>query len=287
MAYGSHHLTVAAEGGAAHVIVSGAGAPVLLLHGLGGLAEEVMAPLVNPGEGHRLLAIDRPGYGGSEPQPACRMGPDRQADWLACVIARLDIGAPVVVAHSFGAAVGLWLAHRHPDCVKGLVLVAPFCRPTRPARMPLLRLAAMERLGRPLRWALPQLAPLIAGRKLAAAFAPDAVPPHVKRLPFAVAAQPGAVLAMAAELRGFNAAMADLGERLHEVTCPAVVIGGERDPVAPFDLHGEWLRARLPRCTVLRVADAGHMIHHVRPRTITRAIDRVSAASASSPAVTA
>ncbi|MDC7982744.1 alpha/beta hydrolase [Rhodoplanes sp. TEM] len=270
-----HHLTVDADAGAAHVIAAGDGRPVVLLHGLGGLAEEIMAPLTELSATHRVLAVDRPGYGGSSPQPPDRMAPDAQAAWLAQVIDALDADRPVIVAHSFATAIALHYALACPDRVAGLVLLGPFCRPTPPEARPLLRMASMRRLGRPLRWALPQVAPLIAGPMLTATFAPDDVPAHMHRLPFATVAQPGAVLAMAAELLGFNDAMERAADRLHEIACPIVVIGGDGDRIAPFADHGEWLRERLPDCTMVRFRETGHMIHHVRPSAVAHAVDRV------------
>lgn len=269
------HLTIDLPDGAAHVLEAGSGPPVVLLHGVSGLAEEIMAPLLELSGGHRLLAIDRPGYGGSAPQPADRMAPDRQAEWLAAVLDALAVDRPVIVAHSFASSIALCLALARPDRLAGLVLLGPFCRPTPPSARPLLRVASKRMLGWPVRWALPQVAPFLAARSLAATFAPDPVPDHVLRLPFAVAVQPDAVMAMAAELNGFNAVMETVADRLHEIACPAVVIAGDCDRIAPFDHHVDWLVARMAHCTTVRVEGRGHMIHHVRPTAVVHAVERV------------
>lgn len=271
-------VTIDLPDGAARVLEAGSGPPVVLLHGLSSLAEEIMAPLLDLSGGHRLLAIDRPGYGGSAPQPADRMAPDRQAEWLADVLDALAVERPVIVAHSFASSIALCLALSRPDRIAGLVLLGPFCRPTPPSARPLLRVASRRRLGWPVRWALPQVAPFLAARSLAATFAPDPVPDHVLQLPFAVAVQPGAVMAMAAELNGFNPAMEAAAERLHEIACPTVVIAGDCDRIAPFEHHGDWLTARLAHCTTVRVEGRGHMVHHVRPTAVLHAVERVEQA---------
>jgi pimeloyl-ACP methyl ester carboxylesterase len=224
-----------------------------------------------------VLAIDRPGYGFSAPQPEDRMRPDRQARWLADVVRMLGAERPIIVAHSFAASIALWLAYRHPKAIAGLVLIAPFCRPTTPAWRPLLRLAAMRGVGRPVRWVLPRIARRLAPRQLLSAFDPNPVPPHMHRLPFEIAAQPAAVLAMAAELRGFNVAMGRLSGRLYGLKTPTVLICGETDRVTAWDHHGGWLASRLPDCAVITVRDVGHMVHHVRPRVVAAAVDLVAA----------
>ncbi|MBI5110981.1 MAG: alpha/beta fold hydrolase [Rhodovulum sp.] len=266
---------------AAHVIevraAAASGPPVVLLHGLGGLAEEILAPLMPLAARHRLLALDRPGYGSSAPQPADELAPDRQADWVAAVLESLDVGPAIVVAHSFGASVALWLARSHPQRVAGLVLLAPFCRPTQPASKPLLRLATMPAIGRPVRWAIPQVAPWLAGRVLASSFAPDPVPPHMLRLPFAVAVQPPAVLAMAAELRGFNPAMERFAAPARPIDCRTVVIWGGRDRVTPWPHHGAWLMPQLGWGSAVELPAVGHMIQHLRPDVVAGAVAEVAA----------
>jgi pimeloyl-ACP methyl ester carboxylesterase len=83
---------VGPQGQRAHCVELGpAAAPLaLLVHGLGGLAEEISAPLEQPllAAGFRVLAVDRPGYGASDPQPANAMGPSAQAAWLARLLER-------------------------------------------------------------------------------------------------------------------------------------------------------------------------------------------------------
>jgi len=65
-----------------HMLESGsAGAdPVVLLHGCGSIAEEVMMPF--SGSGLHILAPDRPGYGFSAALPAGERGPLGQSFWL-------------------------------------------------------------------------------------------------------------------------------------------------------------------------------------------------------------
>jgi pimeloyl-ACP methyl ester carboxylesterase len=92
---------------------------VLLIHGLPGTAEdfEYVTPLI---AGHRTIAIDRPGFGFSS---GGYHSFDRQLQAVRELIARLHLGKPVLVGHSYGGTISLAYTERHPSEVRGLVLV--------------------------------------------------------------------------------------------------------------------------------------------------------------------
>lgn len=73
--------------------------------------------------GVRLLAVDRPGIGHSDPD--ARATPSSVADDLVAVLDRLEIGAAGVLAWSAGSIFALALAGSHPDRVRSVVLAAP------------------------------------------------------------------------------------------------------------------------------------------------------------------
>lgn len=99
----------------------GSGTPVLAVHGITAshltwpwLAERL--PLT------RVIAPDLRGRARSNALPG-PFGLRHQADDLAALLDALEVERAVVVGHSMGAFVGVWLAHLHPDRVKSLVLV--------------------------------------------------------------------------------------------------------------------------------------------------------------------
>ena len=71
-----------------------------------------------------MVAVDRPGYGGSEPgEPERSL--ERQATRVAAVVKNIDQGYPIIlVGHSYGGPVVARMAIDNPDLVDGLVLVA-------------------------------------------------------------------------------------------------------------------------------------------------------------------
>jgi pimeloyl-ACP methyl ester carboxylesterase len=271
------------DGRRVHALETGDGPPLLLLHGMGGLAEEILGPLRPLASRYRLVAVDRPGYGGSDPVPDEDMAPERQAAWLRSVMRALRLSRPVVVAHSLAAAPALCLACQDPRAVSSLLLLAPFCRPTRPSAMPLLRLAALPAIGAPVRALLPLAARTLGRWRLQAAFGDKAVPPTLARLPFERMAQPSAILAMAAELRHFNDSMIPMALRLHDLPVRTVVLAGDDDEVAPWEQHALWLVQRIPNGAGACLSGVGHLMHHVRPAMVAAAVESARSDEPPSP----
>src|SRR5262245_56690391 len=104
--------------------VGGAGPPVVLLHGLGGAASNwvEVAPLLV--DRHRVVALDLPGHAGSAPLGPAR-GLQAFVDAVAGPMGALGAVPALIVGHSFGGHVAVWLAARRPELVAGLLLVAP------------------------------------------------------------------------------------------------------------------------------------------------------------------
>jgi pimeloyl-ACP methyl ester carboxylesterase len=114
------------------------GAPVFLFHGAPGSRFFTPDPATATAAGVRLITVDRPGYGHSDPAP------DREIlDWTNDIGQLADtLQAPgfAVLAHSSGGPYALACAARLPDRVFNVALissVAPYPEPaTRPASEP-------------------------------------------------------------------------------------------------------------------------------------------------------
>lgn len=101
------------------------GPPVLFIHGFGGTARNFtlnIAPLAKAG--FRVIAPELWGMGRSA-KPRGRYSLDRWVEQLIGVLDRLGLQRAYIVGHSMGGAVAIRLAHRHPERVAKLVLVAP------------------------------------------------------------------------------------------------------------------------------------------------------------------
>jgi pimeloyl-ACP methyl ester carboxylesterase len=265
------------EGRQCHVLDRGDGPPVVVLHGLGSIAREIALPLLPLARRYRLVIPDRPGYGGSTSLHRAPLRPDEQVTWLRGVLQETGVRRPIIAAHSIASAVALSYALRFPGDVAGLVLIAPFCRPTRPAWMPLLRLALLPFIGRFLRnWIIPALADRFGHSRLAAAFAPDTVPDYLRAMPFRKLVKSETLLTMAAELFGFNRAMIAIRNALRRLAVPTVVLAGEADRTADPELHAAWVARRLPKARLVRLPGVGHMLQHTKPHVVMQAVDDIA-----------
>jgi len=133
-----HHVVVDDRRLAYHEV--GAGRPVVLVHGNFASKRWYRGLLQAPPPGARLLALDLPNFGDSDPLGA----PIAIAAYAEAVdgFARaLGLDAPVLVGHSLGGAVVLAAAAAAPDAWSALVLVdgsAPEGLVTPEAHMPFL-----------------------------------------------------------------------------------------------------------------------------------------------------
>ena len=105
---------------------SGAGRPVLLVHGTG-LTRLAWRETVEALAGSvRAIAYDRRAYGDSEaPEPYLATTIEEQAEDAAALLRALGATPAVVCGHSAGAVVALDLLLRHSALVRGAVLVEP------------------------------------------------------------------------------------------------------------------------------------------------------------------
>ena len=110
------------NGQKARVLDEGSGAAVVVLHGWGGRIESMTPVLRCLGAGHRVVAIDLPGFGES-PLPRGAWGTPDYAVYVRDLLNELGVTKAHFVGHSFGAKVSFFLATVYPDLVDKLVLV--------------------------------------------------------------------------------------------------------------------------------------------------------------------
>ena len=300
VAPGSPTRTVALGGGRTLALDDAGdpgGVPLLYLHGT---PDSRLARHPDDGQagaaGVRLLAVDRPGYGGSSPLEAGTWAPDWPAAWAADVATALDaVGVErcAVLAWSGGALGGLALAaHGSPAAADGsgppagplagrvaaLGIVAglvprqayddPDVRDAGEARLGVIELADVVPPGELGDEVAPMLAPFPCDEPLAAEHqAAQRTPADALEL----ASVPGGAEAMAAGLAeavrlGLAGVAADveaqarpLAVDLAGVRCPVRLWYGEVDHVTP-PAFGRWYAAHLPGATLTVVAGAGHYL---------------------------
>lgn len=102
----------------------GEGVPIACIHGGGSSALLWSDAVEELGRLGRVISYDRRGCGRSErPEPYERTSVAEQADDAAALLEALSAPAAVVIGRSYGGAVAIDLALRHPDRVRALVLL--------------------------------------------------------------------------------------------------------------------------------------------------------------------
>lgn len=118
------HIALAGRRVAVHVEEPSAptGSDVVLVHGAG-FDHTIWRYQTRflAGRGHRALAPDLPGHGGSDGPPLDSI--EGMADWLGGVMEAFECGPAVLIGHSMGSYIALHRAASEPESVSALVLV--------------------------------------------------------------------------------------------------------------------------------------------------------------------
>jgi pimeloyl-ACP methyl ester carboxylesterase len=114
-----------AEGAAFTYREAGAGAALVLLHGIGSGAASWAGQLDRLAAGHRVIAWDAPGYGGSDALAAETPAAADYGAALARFLDALGVTRCVLVGHSLGALMAAALCRAVPGRVRAMVLADP------------------------------------------------------------------------------------------------------------------------------------------------------------------
>lgn len=244
---------------------------VVLVHGLGGshLNWDLLAPLLCPHV--RVLAIDLPGFGRSEPGGR-RASVHANVEVLDRFLSEVAGAPAVLVGNSMGGMIATLAAARAPEAVDGLVLLdaavpGPRGRPD-PVVAISFALYAVPRVGeRVLRLRRTRQTPLRRVRELLhlCGVDPDTLPPEVidrsvslieerrdvEGMDRAFLAAARSLLRLLADPRRYRAAMA-------AVTAPVLMIQGDLDRLVPATAARD-VATRQPGWHYVELAGVGHV----------------------------
>ena len=214
---------------------AGAGAPLVLLHGLGGDRGGAL-DMADTRAGWIRLALDFRGHGETEP-----VGPDvgftfsSFARDLAAFLDAAGVEAAVIAGVSMGAAVALRFALDQPARVRSLVLVRPAWLHT-PLTENLRPYAEIARLLR----TMPPDAAVATFMASAEYAAIGRVSRHAADSLVSQFTRPAALTRVSRlEWMPRSAPYADPSE-LKGIATPTLVVGCERDPLHPIEFASEW-----------------------------------------------
>lgn len=214
---------------------------LVFVHGYGGRALQWNFQLQRFGESDRVIAPDLRGHGLSNDAADPPIGIESLVSDLELILDRLAVSQPVaLIAHSFGGAIAVEYAIRHPERVSALVLIGV---PTRFIVRPLAR--------RLMRIPAAIMNPIIRQLKIA-------------------------LYAPIATLRRFHdhaMALWQGEQRMPLVQSRALVVMGQRDRVFMREQYEEVPRL-IPHALQVVIPVSAHLVQLERPDAVNRAIRR-------------
>jgi 2-hydroxy-6-oxonona-2,4-dienedioate hydrolase len=249
---GTHHI---------HYIARGQGQAVIFLHGIAASLHDwdSLLPAV-AGAGYRAFAIDLPGHGESEkPEDPDAYTAQAVEQALEGWLDSIKDGPPYILfGHSFGGYLSLSYALRHPEQVKGLLLIDPYYslsqpssllrfflpRPTLGVRA--LQLTPLSLIDRALGWDPVDASRFSAEERWQVAIDYKRASPHILNYPRTIS---------------------DLSPRLGQIQAPTLVIWGTHDlTLRPVSFPP--LVAAIPNATGHPIAGSGHQPHIGKPEQV-------------------
>jgi len=262
-----------------HYLERGQGEPLVLIHGNGTMIQDfLVSGIVDElAKRYRVIIIDRPGYGYSE-RPRALWTPRAHATLYQAALRELGVTQAVVLGHSWGSLVAIALALQAPQLVRSLVLASGYYYPTLRADVVLFSPPAIPVVGDVMRYTVsPVISRLILPGLIKAMFAPAKVPERFDReFPKELMLRPSQLRASAEDAALMTPVTVELQEHYRELTLPTVIITGADDQIADVGRQSERLHRELPQSEFVVVPGMGHMIHHLAPERVIKAIDRAS-----------
>lgn len=258
-----------------HVIEAGEGSPVIFLHGTGEASISLLAQdvgdagrgpsLIDRLEGVRAIAVDRPGFGLSQPLHVPRERfRDTAIEFIDEVLDELRLETSALAGSSLGGTWALWYAIARPERVRRLVLIgsAPLLPDTRVP--PPVRVMTAPVVGDVLARVVKPNAKMVL-RLMSSMGEKDTIVRYPDLIESLVAAgsDPVASAANLAEFRaisspfGFRRALRVHPSELRGLTVPTLIMWGDHDPVGSVEVAQ--VSAKLIPNAQLEVLSAGHV----------------------------
>ncbi|MDD5313581.1 MAG: alpha/beta hydrolase [Dehalococcoidia bacterium] len=251
-----------------HVWETGAGIPLVLVHGFMGTAFDWRSNIRELASHFAVKAFDLPGFGYSDKPSEFKYTSEGYADFLESFLDSLGIKKAVLVGNSMGGEIILQACLKYPDRVSALILIDSGGYPGS-VRFLLFRLLKVPLLG-PLIMSLvtPIAVKYVLGRILIdkSQITDDLVEYYfdVYKTPDARKIPPGVLRNMMKDEPGIRA-------RLKEINCPACIIWGSRDQVIPPH-YARLFNQEIAKSKLVIIDEAGHLPQIDNPDAVNKAI---------------
>jgi pimeloyl-ACP methyl ester carboxylesterase len=265
-----HQRWVTVEGRPMNVVELGEGPAMLLIHGLGGSWQNWLETIPHFARRFRVVVPDLPGFGAS-PMPAQEISIPGYGRAVRALMEALGVSSAVVVGNSLGGFIAVELAIRFPTLVERLVLVSAAGIATEHQRREPVRTTARA-LASGLAW-VGAKADVVARRPRLRRLLMATSAAHPERLPAPLAAEQIRANGKPGWIGAFDALLSyRIRARLGEVSCPTLIVWGDRDRMVPVGDADEFERAiRGSRKVIFH--DTGHVAMLERPARFNAMVD--------------
>jgi pimeloyl-ACP methyl ester carboxylesterase len=260
-----------------HVIEAGDGPPVLLFNGSGPTALH-MLPMLEKVDGVWAIAVDRPGFGLSDP---VEVPPEKfrqgAVEFVDGVLDALGLDDAVIGGNSMGGTISTWYALARPERVRKLLLIgAPplFPGTTVPGMLRMIATPVGTVLGK-----LMKPSPKLVVQNMKAFGEGDTITRYPELIDAQVIAGSDmtyantsmAELKTIISVRGFKPEFQLSFDDLRRIKAPTQIVWGTNDPLGGADV-AKAITAEIPDAR-LELLDAGHGPWFGHPEKVARLID--------------
>jgi len=269
---------VTVDGLRVRYIESGRGPAVVMIHGNAGSIEDFEFGVIQTlSLNYRVVAVDRPGHGKSDRPNATTVNVEYQARLVHQALLSLGVTQPVLVGHSWGAALALSYALQYPTEVSALILVAPAAYPDAGESRFLQAMNKPPIMGE----ITLLLARSILGRHalkgvLRRAFSPQPLPDDYFRWVASSWLRRKQLKAYLDDESSFNASLRNLYRRYPEITVPVVILTGDHDQIVSATENAYRLKDSIVNSQLVELKDTGHEIPQTRPESIRNALSLIT-----------
>ncbi len=263
-----------------HAHVEGSGPDLVLLHGASGNTRDFTFDLVGRlRDDYRVIVFDRPGLGWTDHIGEENRNPIAQADLLRAAADQLGAKHPIVLGHSYGAAVAMAWALRDPGGPPALVILSGTTYPWQGEFgwwYPFISSHFGRDVAVPL---MTGFAPMskVEDWVIAGIFKPQPVPEgYSDYIGAGLSARRDSFNANVEQIGALKTYLEYMAPHYPNLRQPIEIVHGNRDRIVGLELNSLAMVSQVPGAVLTVLNGMGHMPHHGAPEEVVAAIHRAA-----------
>jgi pimeloyl-ACP methyl ester carboxylesterase len=255
-------------------VEAGSGPVVVMIHGNAGSVDDFdFKRLGLLCRDHRVVAVDRPGHGKSDRPKGTAATLLFQTQLLHETLAHLGLTRPVLVGHSWGAALALSYAVEYPKELSAIVLLAPAAYPDEKENQ-FLRAVLLTPVIGDVSLTVGRLVfgKLILKKELKRAFYPDTVTDDYLRHASSLWLHHKQLRAYFEDEFSLNKDLTVISKHYPDIRIPVVIVTGDQDKVVSAKNNAYRLQGSIAQSQLIELKNTGHQVPQTHPESIYSAL---------------